>query len=79
MRTPLTGVYTVNSPKEHFPRMWLESRVPILFDYVGQPEDAAVDPNQAIIWCLYPERAEGTALVAAYKRSDFVALATKEN
>jgi hypothetical protein len=63
-------------PDEVFPQNWLDSSVPVLFDFEG----ASCDTEDAVkltrpLWCLFPGRASGQAVVVELQREDFVRLA----
>lgn len=70
--TPQKGFFLVHFPDECFPAAWLESTVPVIFDFRGI---APVDPPDALretLWCLLPGRAEKNAVVVGLSRADFV-------
>jgi len=66
-------------PAEIFPAAWLESPVPIVFDFQGaapsEPSDVILEP----LWCLLPDRREGKAVLVAMSRSDFVVAASSQS
>ena len=70
--TGLPGFFFVNFPDKCFPSAWLESLVPVIFDFRGsmptEPQDLARDT----LWCLLPGRAEGYAVCAAIACTVFV-------
>lgn len=71
--TALQGFFFTSFPDECFPKDWLESSVPVIFDFREDP--AFANPHDIIrnsLWCLLPGRAEGYALVACISRNDFV-------
>lgn len=65
-------------PKEGFPSTWLDCAVPVFFDFegFGTAKEVSV-PDQDILWCLLPGRAEGRAVVAAVPRDMFLDAARK--
>lgn len=70
--TSVKGVFLVPYPEKCFPQSWLQSQVPIFFDFRGcEPIDP---PNQTreLLWHLLPERVENNAVVVALIREDFV-------
>jgi competence protein CoiA len=73
--TPMPGYFLLAFPKECFPAMWLESSVPVIFDFrcvdQSQPPDAYRDG----LWCLLPGRVEGKGVVVGMSREDFVKVA----
>ena len=73
--TAVQGYFLLAFPEECFPAMWLDSSVPVIFDFRGvdesQPPDLVRDP----LWCLLPGRAEGSAVVVRMSREQFVKVA----
>jgi hypothetical protein len=73
--TKMPGYFLLSFPDECFPAMWLDSSVPVIFDFRGvdksQPPDAFTDT----LWCLLPGRAERSAVVVGMSREEFVKVA----
>jgi len=70
------GWYLTPFPDEAFPKNWLDSTVPVFFDFGeavgGSEQDVRLtDP----LWCLLPGRASGQAVVIAFSKADFVRMA----
>ncbi|MBN3032658.1 MAG: competence protein [Candidatus Saganbacteria bacterium] len=61
------------SPETCFPAGWLTSSVPVYFDFQGifQANQTDVD-----LWCLFPERVDGYAIIACVSRKQFVELSS---
>jgi competence protein CoiA len=74
-RTKLPGHYLLAFPDQCFPAMWLESSVPVIFDFRGVDESQPPDAHRDGLWCLLPGRAEGRAVVVGMSREDFVKVA----
>ncbi len=74
-RTPINGYFLLTFPDQCFPRMWLESSVPVIFDFRGLDESRAPDPFGDGLWCLLPGRAEGSAVVVGISREQFFQVA----
>ncbi len=74
-RTKLRGHYLLAFPDECFPEMWLESSVPVIFDFRGVDESQPPDTHRDGLWCLLPGRAGGRAVVVGMSREDFVKVA----
>lgn len=69
--TELQGFFSVYFPEECFPKNWLESSVPVIFDF----KDASSPPQNIIqdcLWCLLPGRVGYDAIVVCISRKDFV-------
>lgn len=69
------GYFLVAFPDECFPANWLESSVPVIFDFKDVTPTNPPDAMRDTLWCLLPGRAEGNAVVVGMSRRDFVAIA----
>lgn len=69
------GYFLVHFPDERFPANWLNSSVPVIFDFQGTAPADPQDPLRNTLWCLIPGRAEGQAVVVGMSRKDFVTIA----
>lgn len=69
----IQGFFFVYFPEECFPADWLESSVPVIFDFRGVvlPIDQQ-DLMRDTLWCVLPGRAVNRAVVVAILRADFV-------
>lgn len=74
-RTPIQGYFLLAFPDECFPAMWLDSSVPVIFDFRGVDESQPPDVFRDTLWCLLPGRAEGSAVVVGMSREQFVKVA----
>jgi competence protein CoiA len=74
-RTPIQGYFLLAFPDECFPMMWLDSSVPVIFDFRGSNESQPPDEYRDTLWCLLPGRAEGNAVVVGMSREQFVEFA----
>jgi competence protein CoiA len=74
-RTDRQGHFLLAFPEECFPAMWLDSSVPVIFDFRvvddGRPSEQFRDP----LWCLLPGRVGGSAVVVGVSREQFVEVA----
>ncbi|HOW59785.1 MAG TPA: competence protein CoiA family protein [Candidatus Omnitrophota bacterium] len=68
----MPGVFLSLSPNKCFPASWLNSSVPIYFDFQGVNPINQTDRLRDPLWCLFPGRAEGFAVVAGVPREDFI-------
>src|SRR5262249_20756293 len=71
-----TEVFLAPRPEKCFPASWLESSVPVLFDFLGITPIDPPDVRRERLWCLFPGRAEGNAVLVPLSREDFVAEAS---
>jgi hypothetical protein len=55
--------------------MWLDSSVPVIFDFRGVDESQPPDEFRDTLWCLLPGLAEGSAVVVGMSREEFVKVA----
>jgi hypothetical protein len=74
-QTPFQGIFRMAFPEDCFPADWLDSDVPVLFDFEGHeiPEG-----REGTLWCLLPGRAEGSAVVMCLRRAQVVAWALEK-
>ena len=68
-----TGFYFVGSPKFCFPSNWVDSTVPVIFDFKisnssPEPQDELREP----LWCLLPKRKGGRFVFSAVAREAFI-------
>lgn len=68
------GYFLLSFPEECFPKNWVNSSAPVIFDFQGIAE-AAADVHRNTLWCLLPGRAGVYAVIVAMSRDQFVALA----
>jgi len=72
-QSPAKDVFYVSWPDECFPQEWLDSSVPVIFDFLGmQSPNEPNDPERNSLWYLFPERAEGTTVVYKLSREYFI-------
>jgi competence protein CoiA len=74
-RTNNQGYFLLTFPEECFPAMWLDSSVPVIFDFRGIDDSRPPDAFRDGLWCLLPGRAEGSAVVVGMSREEFVKVA----
>ena len=74
-RTHIQGHFLLAFPDECFPAMWLDSSVPVIFDFRGVDEGQPPDEFRDTLWCLLPGRVEGSAVVVGMSREQFVKVA----
>ncbi len=71
----IQGCFLLTSPDMCFPAMWLDSSVPVIFDFRGVDESATGCAYRDGLWCLLPGRAAGSAWVIGMSRKQFVEVA----
>lgn len=71
------GYYFVDFPNEVFPKSWLNSEVPVIFDFCGL-STTEQDKIKNILWCLLPQKDTPQTIVFGLEKRDFVQL-TKKN
>ena len=55
--------------------MWLDSSVPVIFDFRGVDKVQPPDESRDTLWCLLPGRVAGSAVVVGMSREQFVKVA----
>jgi competence protein CoiA len=70
-KTREKGYYFVDSPNEVFPKNWLNSEVPVIFDFhaISTTEQ---DKIKNILWCLLPQKDVPRTIVLGLEKRDFV-------
>jgi competence protein CoiA len=71
-RTDIPQHFILAFPDEYFPAMWLDSSVPVIFDFRGTDESRPPDAFRDTVWCLHPGRVGGSAVVVGMSREQFV-------
>lgn len=69
--TEIESVFQVDYPEEVFPENWLQSSVPVIFDYNGL-DSIAYDNTRNYLYCLFPIRVGQYAILAEITRKAFV-------
>lgn len=65
------GVFSVDFPDEVFPKNWLNSSVPVIFDFCGLITNEQ-DQLKNTLWCLLPQKEISQAVVVGLRKSDFI-------
>jgi competence protein CoiA len=73
--TMIKGHFLLAFPEECFPAMWVDSAVPVIFDFRGLEESQPPDSFRNTLWCLLPGRAGTSAVVVGMSREQFVEVA----
>lgn len=73
--TKVQGCFLLAFPEECFPAMWLDSSVPVIFDFRGLDDSQSRDAFRDGLWCLLPGRLERSAVVVEMSREEFVKMA----
>jgi competence protein CoiA len=66
------GVFKVWFPEACFPTAWLNSRVPILFDFSWSETSSHIDDKQDVLFCLFPIRLGTDVIVAEIRKRAFI-------
>lgn len=64
-------LYTIEFPDEVFPKNWLDSTVPIIFDFKGL-ENTIYNDNLNQLYCLFPLRRNGYVDFEIISRNAFI-------
>jgi len=77
LRQTVKGFFLSSFPDECFPANWLTCSVPVYFDFQGRDDSVPQeDARRSALWCLFPNRVEGFAVVAGVRREELVKLAS---
>ncbi|WPU99199.1 competence protein CoiA family protein [Mucilaginibacter sp. cycad4] len=66
------GIYLVGYPQGYFPLDWLQSSVPVIFDFCNVDETGEYKEIEELLYCLFPVRFDNCAVVAEISRKAFV-------
>lgn len=66
------GVMHVDFADDYFPRNWLKSSVPVVFDFLGLDNPDSQDDMRNNLYCLFPSHDEWEAVFAKIPRKVFV-------
>lgn len=71
-KTNKKGYFQVNFPEKCFPSAWLESLVPVIFDFLGM--ELMDDPNDLRnkLYCLFPKQNKRKVTLAIFTRESFI-------
>lgn len=73
----ISGIFLSLVPHACFPASWLNSSVPIYLDFQDSNPANQQDRLRSPLWCLFPGRMEGYAVVAGVPREDFIKFASE--
>ncbi len=72
--TNRNGHFLIDFPEDYFPSAWLDSKVPVIFDFLGT--ESIEDSDEFILrndlYCLFPGQYNKKALLANYSRESFI-------
>lgn len=66
------GIIHVDFADDYFPRNWLKSSVPVVFDFLGLDNSNDRDEIKNNLYCLFPSHDEWEAIYAIIPRKVFV-------
>ena len=66
------GIFQHDFADECFPRQWLYSDVPVIFDFLGDESSDTVDERRRKLYCLFPDDNEFEAIFAVISRKAFI-------
>ncbi|OPC33066.1 competence protein CoiA [Elizabethkingia anophelis] len=62
------GVYQIEYPEKCFPKNWINSKVPVIFDFKG----GEIKDVQNNLYCLFAGRTEGKAIITELSKKSFI-------
>lgn len=68
----VAGFFRLFFPDECLPASWITSSVPVYFDFQGSNPVGQQDEMRSVLWCLFPDRIEGHAVLAGVRREQFI-------
>lgn len=74
----LPWLFATPFPDESFPETWLNSTVPVIFDFGVSAQSQPNPEARDYLWCLLPDRALADAVIVRLARLEFVAAAKQK-
>lgn len=72
LRVVKEGVFRVDYPEEYFSDSWLDSTVPVIFDFQGSEVITNPDDFRCFLYCLFPVRIGSSIIMAQLSRNAFI-------
>lgn len=66
------GIIKVDFADDYFPRNWLKTSVPVVFDFLGLNDPASADYTRKTLYCLFPSHDDFEAIFAKIPRKVFI-------
>ncbi len=77
MSTPFLGVLHILFADEIFPKNWLNSKVPVIFDFKGAETSSSQEKELSeILWALYPSKIDNQSIVFSFNREPLIQMLT---
>jgi hypothetical protein len=67
-----SGIFRVDFPEEYFPSAWLDSSVPVLFDFQNINPLLDSENRRRLLYCLFPVKIDRSAVLAEMTQNAFV-------
>jgi len=71
-RTNKQGYFTVDFPEQCFPSSWIESSVPVIFDFLGMEKVKDQNDLRNSLYCLLPKQNKREAILIVFSRESFI-------
>lgn len=65
-------IFYLDHPEDYFPINWVNSTVPVIFDFLGNQQLPSVEDEKKHLYCLFHHRIRRSAVIAKIKRKTFV-------
>jgi hypothetical protein len=75
----IPGIFLSLLPGKCFHASWINRSVPVYFDFQDRNAANQQDELRSVLWCLFPGRPGGFAVVAGVPREDFVKFSSKDS
>ncbi len=66
------GIFQIDAPEDYLPAAWLNSSVPVLFDFRGFNIISGQDSSLYFLYCLFPAKIRGRAIIAEITPNTFI-------
>lgn len=66
------GIFEIDYPEDYLPAAWLNSLVPVLFDFHRVNKISGEDKASFFLYCLFPVKIRGRAIIAEIAPNAFI-------
>lgn len=73
----IKGLYYTQAPNEVFPNAWLNSSVPVVFDFLGLEDECNADKQKIPLYCLLNRKVDDLTIFITISRPKFIHYTTE--
>lgn len=68
----VNGLYYTSSPQNVFPSIWLNSNVPVIFDFLGLENESTAEKQKIPLYCLLHRKVDDLTIFITISRQKFI-------